>query len=392
MLNKDTYIPYGKQQITEEDLNCVINIMKGSHLTQGEEVPKFEQYISSLTQAKYGIAVNSATSALHLSCLAIGLQEGDYLWTTPNTFVASANCGIYCGAKIDFVDISEDDGLIDLNCLEKKLEQANLEGKIPKILVVVHLAGTSCAMAEIKKITEKYSIAIIEDASHAIGGQYNNEPVGNCKYSDICVFSFHPVKIITTAEGGMVTTNSRRLADKIRKLRTHGITKDPGEFIREDNYPWSYEQHEIGYNYRMTDIQAALGNSQASRLGEIVIERNRQLNSYKVLIKDKNLPISLLKIPDNVISAVHLAVVQLDEYNPNRHLNLFNFMRSNGIGVQVHYSPVHLQPFYRKMGFREGDFPKAEKYENNAFSIPLFPGLTEEQQLRVIDVLHQGLK
>ena len=392
MLNKNTCIPYGKQHITEEDVSSVIRILKGSHLTQGEEVPKFEEYISTLTEAKYGIAVNSATSALHLSCLAMGLQEGDYLWTTPNTFVASANCGVYCGAQVDFVDISEDDALIDIGCLKDKLEQASQQGKIPKVLVVVHLAGTSCAMAEIKEITEEYSIAIIEDASHAIGGRYNNEPVGNCKYSDICVFSFHPVKIITTAEGGMITTNSKSLADKIRKIRAHGITKNPDEFMRMDNYPWSYEQQDIGYNYRMTDIQAALGNSQASRLGEIVMERNRQLNNYKVLIEDNNLPINILKIPDNVVSAVHLAVVRLNEYNPKKHLDLFNFMRSNGIGVQVHYSPVHLQPFYRKMGFREGNFPKAEKYERSAFSIPLFPGLTEEQQLKVVEILRQGLK
>lgn len=385
-------IPYGKQSLSEKDIESVVNVLRSTHLTQGEEVPKFERRIAKLTNAKYGIAVNSATSALHLSCLALGLQKGDYLWTTPNTFVASANCGIYCNAKIDFVDISEDDALIDVRLLKEKLDRASREGKIPKILVVVHLTGNSCEMKAIRKITQKHNIAIIEDASHAIGGQYENEPIGNCKYSDICVFSFHPVKIITTGEGGMVMTNSEDVAKNVERLRTHGITKNPDEFTRKENYPWSYEQQDIGFNYRMTDIQAALGYSQSYRLHEFVDERNRLLRNYNELISDIDIPVKTLKIASNVVSSVHLGVVKLNEFDPERHLSMFKYMRSNKIGVQIHYSPIHLQPFYRKLGFREGDFPNAERYERNAVSLPLYPGLTKDHQFSVIKLLKSGLQ
>lgn len=382
-------IPYGRQTITDEDIEAVVAVLKSQYLTQGPEVPKFEEAIGKKVSSDYVIAVNSATSALHLACKALGLGKGDWLWTSPNTFVASANCGIYCDAKVDFIDIETKTGLICTKKLEKKLEEAKRKSRLPKIVIPVHLCGTSCDMKEIRRLSEIYNFKVVEDASHAIGGKYMDNPVGNCKYSDITVFSLHPVKIITSGEGGIATTNSKELAIRMRDMRSHGITKDKERFVDEDTAPWKYEQQNIGYNYRLSDIHAALGLSQLMRLEEIIKKREVLFENYKQLLE--GLPIKLLAIPSNVRSALHLAVIRLDEDNKMDHRELFELLRKENIGVQVHYTPVHLQPFYKKMGFREGDFPNAEKYAKSAISIPIYEGLTKDDQKIVVDILKKAL-
>ena len=381
------YIPYGRQTITSEDIDCVIKTLRGSLITQGVEVPAFEKKIREIVDVPYAVAVNSATSALHLACMALGLSQNDWLWTSSTSFVASANCGLYCGAKIDFIDINLKTGLIDPIILERKLREAEKKGNLPKVIVVVHLTGTSCEMKTIRRLTNKYDIKVIEDASHAIGGEYENKPVGNCMYSDICIFSFHPVKIITTGEGGMATTKEKIYADKIRLLRSHGIEKDKQKFVGEDKEEWRYEQQYLGMNYRMTDIQAALGISQAKKLKEIVEERKNIYLRYKSAILEKDLPVKLLDVPENVKSALHLCVIQLAEGSEEKHENLFMYFRRNNIGVQVHYSPIHLQPYYRRLGFKKGDLPNSELYEKRSLSIPIFPGLSKSEQDRVIHLL-----
>jgi UDP-4-amino-4,6-dideoxy-N-acetyl-beta-L-altrosamine transaminase len=321
--------------------------------------------------------------------MALGLGPGDRLWTTPITFVASANCGRYCGAEIDFVDIDPATGLMSMASLEHKLEQASSCGTLPKVLVPVHLCGTSCDMATIAALAERHGVAVLEDASHAIGGSYMGEPVGNCRHSAISVFSFHPVKIITTGEGGLATTNDPQLAQRMADLRSHGITKEETRFEQPAPGPWSYEQQELGFNYRLTDLQAALGLSQLERLETIVNERHRLLEVYRQRLGQ--LPVSLLEIPATVRSALHLAVVRL--HNPEReyHRRVFDGLRATGIGVQLHYSPVHLHPYYRRLGFAEGDFPQAEAYAHSAISLPLYPGLQEREQERVVQVLAELL-
>ena len=308
--NKERFIPYGKQYISKDDVSAVIKILKSDYLTQGDQVPQFEKNLSNFLKVDYSIAVNSGTSALHIACLALGLSERDYLWTSPISFVASANCGRYCNAEIDFVDIDLETGLLDVNLLSEKLKKAALKGNLPKIVVCVHLGGTSCDMKAIKKLSEKYGFKIIEDASHTFGGTYFEGKVGDCKYSDICVFSFHPVKIITTAEGGLATTNSKDLAEKMKLLRTHYITKDQSKFELSNYGNWSYEQQGLGFNYRMNDVQAALGLSQLKRISRIIEERNKILNTYKKNINDPN--ISFLKIDKNIKSAVHLVIIILN--------------------------------------------------------------------------------
>ena len=372
------FIPYGRQTITEADIAAVVEVLRSPFLTQGPVVPAFEQAVAAKVGARYGVAVNSATSALHIACLALGLGPGDQLWTSPITFVASANCALYCGAEVDFVDIEPATGLMSVEALQTKLEQADRAGTLPKVLVPVHLAGTSCDMAAIGALAKRYGFAVLEDASHAIGGRYHGEPVGNCRHSAITVFSFHPVKIITTGEGGLATTNDPLLTQRMAELRSHGITKDPNRFEQPAPGPWSYEQQQLGFNYRLTDIQAALGLSQLQRLDEVVAERNRLLNRYQELLAD--LPLRLLEIPEGVHSAVHLAVIRLTDPGPAQHRRVFEGLRAAGIGVQLHYSPVHLQPYYQQLGFAEGDFPKAEAYGLNAISLPLFPGLKENDQ------------
>jgi len=385
-----SFLPYGVHTITEEDIAAVTHVLRGQYLTQGPAVPAFEQAVSEKVAVRYGVAVNSATSALHIACLAVGLGPGDYMWTTPTTFVASANCGRYCGADIDFVDIEPSTGLISVEALGYKLKNAAKEGRIPKVLVPVHLCGTSCDMEQIADMTRKYDISLIEDASHAIGGTYKGKPVGDCSYSDITVFSFHPVKIITTAEGGLATTNNAKLAQRMRDLRSHGIVKDEGRFKGVSPGPWTYEQQDLGYNYRMTDIQAALGISQLNRLDCIVTERQRLMDNYKLLLAD--LPLRLLEVPQHVSSAQHLAVIRLEDTRATHHRWVFERLRANGIGVQLHYAPVHLQPYYRRRGFKKGDFPEAEAYANNAISLPLYPGLEYSDQRRVSDILTSLLR
>jgi UDP-4-amino-4,6-dideoxy-N-acetyl-beta-L-altrosamine transaminase len=378
-------LPYGRHTISEADIAAVVAVLRSPWLTQGPAVPAFEQALAQKLGARYAVAVNSATSALHLACLALGLGPGDRLWTTPITFVASANCARYCGAAVDFVDIDPATALISVVALELKLEQAARSGTLPKVLVPVHLCGTSCDMVAIADLAQRYGVAVLEDASHAIGAHYREEPVGNCRYSAISVFSFHPVKIITTAEGGLATTNDPQLAQRMADLRSHGITKQEARFERPAPGPWSYEQQDLGFNYRLTDLQAALGLSQLQRLEAIVAERQRLLEVYRQQLA--SLPVSLLQIPSTVSSALHLAVIRLHDTDPVHHRRVFEGLRAAGIGVQLHYSPVHLQPYYRRLGFAEGDFPAAEAYARNAISLPLYPGLQEQEQERVVQVL-----
>ncbi|MCP9807328.1 UDP-4-amino-4,6-dideoxy-N-acetyl-beta-L-altrosamine transaminase [Cyanobium sp. T1B-Tous] len=379
------FIPYGRQTISEADIAEVVEVLRSPCLTQGPTVPAFEQSVAVKVGARYGVAVNSATSALHIACLALGLGPGDRLWTSPNTFVASANCGRYCGAAVDFVDIEPATGLMSVAALETKLQHAERDGILPKLVVPVHLTGSSCDMAPIGSLAQRYGFAVLEDASHAIGGRYRGEPVGNCRYSAITVFSFHPVKIITSGEGGLATTNDPILAQRMAELRSHGIVREAERFERPAAGPWVYEQQQLGFNYRITDIQAALGLSQLQRLDEIVIERNRQLECYRELLA--GLPVKLLEVPDDVLSSVHLAVIRLQQATADQHRQLFEELRDAGIGVQLHYSPVHLQPYYRALGFTEGQFPEAEAYASSAMSLPLFPGLEPTQCIFVAQQL-----
>lgn len=364
-------------------------MLRGPFLTSGPAVPAFEQAVVAKVVARYGVAVNSATSALHIACLALGLGPGDRLWTSPITFVASANCGRYCGAEVDFVDIDPTTGLMNVRVLEQKLQQAEQEGTLPKVVVPVHLTGSSCDMAVIGSLAERYGFKVLEDASHAIGGLYQGAPVGNCRHSAITVFSFHPVKIITTGEGGLATTNDQRLAQVMTELRSHGIVRDAERFEQPAAGPWIYEQQQLGFNYRITDLQAALGLSQLQRLDEIVAERNDQLQRYQDLLI--GLPVRLLKVPDDVLSSVHLAVIRLQKATAQQHRQVFEGLRAAGIGVQLHYSAVHLQPYYRALGFAEGQFPEAEAYASSAISLPLFPGLSPTDQQRVATELEEQL-
>jgi len=384
------FLPYGRQAISEADISAVVDVLRSPFLTQGPVVPAFEQAVANKVEARFGIAVNSATSALHIACLALRLDIGDRLWTSPITFVASANCGRYCGAVVDFVDIDPATGLMSVTALKSKLQQADKEGTLPKVVVPVHLAGSSCDMAAIGLLAERYGFSVIEDASHAIGGRYQDKPVGNCRHSAITVFSFHPVKIITTGEGGLATTNDPLLAQRMSELRSHGIVRKAERFERPAAGPWVYEQQQLGFNYRITDIQAALGLSQLQRLDAIVAERNRQLQRNRELLAD--LPVQLLEVPENVLSSVHLAVIRLQQATAEQHRQVFEGLRAAGIGVQLHYSPVHLQPYYRALGYAEGQFPEAEAYASSAISMPLFPGLTESDQIRVCTALGVSLQ
>lgn len=381
----ERFLPYGRQTITQEDIDAVVDVLSSTFLTQGPVVPAFEHAIADKVGANHGVAVNSATSALHLACLALGLGKGDRLWTSPITFVASANCGRYCGALVDFVDIDPATGLMSVAALEQKLQKAEKDDTLPKVVVPVHLTGSSCEMASIASLADRYGFAVIEDASHAIGGRYQGEPVGNCRHSDITVFSFHPVKIITTGEGGLATTNDPILCRRMVELRSHGIVREPERFEQSGSGPWVYEQQQLGFNYRITDIQAALGLSQLQRLDEIVAERNRQRKHYVDLLAD--MPAKLLEVPEDVLSSMHLCVIRLADLSPLHHRYVFQGLRLKGIGVQVHYSSVHLQPYYRRFGFQEGDFPAAEAYSSNSISLPLYPGLQGRDRERVVQML-----
>lgn len=387
--NKEIFIPYGRQNITEEDIESVVDVLRSPMITQGPKVSLFEEKIAKKVEVENVIAVNSATSALHIACLALGLGKNDWLWTSSITFVASANCGLYCNANVDFVDINPLTGLISIEALKLKLKKAEILGKLPKVLMPVHLAGASCDMKAINELAKQYKFSVIEDASHAIGGRYNNKPVGSCEYSDICVFSLHPVKIITTGEGGIATTNKKNLAQKMSDLRSHGITKNELRFKRESPGPWAYEQQSLGFNYRMTDFQAALGISQLKRLEKIISERNRQYKLYIDLLSD--LPVNLLKIMEGVQSSVHLAIIRLEDHKVKSHKEVFKFLRDSGIGVQLHYSPVHLQPYFRDLGFNDGDFPASEAYAKSSMSLPLFPGLTSDEMKYVVKMITKAL-
>jgi UDP-4-amino-4,6-dideoxy-N-acetyl-beta-L-altrosamine transaminase len=381
-------IPYGRQDIRQEDIEAVVEVLRSDYLTQGPVVPKFETAVAQHVGAKHAVALNSATSALHIACLALGLQHGDWLWTSPITFVASANCGLYCGASVDFVDIDPKTYNICPIELEKKLVSAKLNYKLPKIVVVVHLCGQPCEMESIKKLSQKYGFKVIEDASHAVGGKYKGQYVGAGRYSDITVFSFHPVKIITTAEGGMALTNCDILARKMALLRSHGITRDEKEMTHPSDGPWYYQQIDLGYNYRMTEIQAALGLSQMQRLDEYVEQRHLLATRYNQLLSE--LPLTLPWQHPDSYSALHLYVVRLQKNTTNnQHRRVFEDLRGRGIGVNLHYIPVHCQPYYIKMGFKVGDFPQSESYYAEAISLPIFQTLTYSQQDQVIDALHK---
>ena len=379
-------IPYGRQDINQQDINAVVEVLKSDFLTQGPQVLAFEQAIIDACDAKYAVAVNSATSALHIACLALGLGNDDWLWTTPNTFVASANCALYCGAKVDFVDIDPRTYNLCAKQLEKKLIAAEKVGKLPKIVIPVHFSGQSCDMQAIHELARKYGFKIIEDASHAIGGKYQDAPIGNSRYSDITIFSFHPVKIVTTAEGGMAVTNNAKLAEQLNLLRSHGITRDEELMTKAADGPWYYQQIELGYNYRMTELQAALGLSQMQRLEEFVIKRHELASRYDNLLQD--LPITLPWQHPDSYSARHLYVIrlQLEQINTT-HLDVFNALRAAGVLVNLHYIPVHMQPYYQKQGFESGQFPEAEQYYNEAISVPLFSAMTEGQQDTVCSTL-----
>ena len=384
-------IPYGKQDITQADIDSVVSVLKSSFLTQGPQVPAFENALMKATGADYALAVNSATSALHIACLALGLGAGDTLWTTPVTFVASANCGLYCGATVDFVDIDPATYNLCPKALEQKLVHAKKEGKLPKVLVAVHLCGQPCDMKAIHALSIQYGFKVIEDASHAIGGRYLEQPIGACEYSDITVFSFHPVKIVTTAEGGAALTNSKALADKMALYRSHGITRDEALMENASHGGWYYEQIDLGFNYRMTELQAALGVSQMSRLSDFISARHQLSKRYNEKLAE--LPITLPYQLPNTYSGLHLYVIRLNLNEISKtHKEVFDALREQGIGVNLHYIPVHLQPYYQKMGFKQGDFPNAENYYSNAISLPMFHGMSIEQQNTVIKVLSSVLQ
>ncbi|WP_448514344.1 UDP-4-amino-4,6-dideoxy-N-acetyl-beta-L-altrosamine transaminase [Parathermosynechococcus lividus] len=380
------YIPYGRHDITPADIEAVIAVLKSDWLTQGPQINAFETALAQYCGAKYAVAVSSATAALHLACLAAGLGCGDTLWTSPITFVASANCGLYCGAKVDFVDIDPHTYNLSVSALEQKLAIAAQRGTLPKVLIPVHLAGQSCEMAPIAALAQRYGITVIEDASHGIGGQYQGNPIGNCQYSTMTVFSFHPVKIMTTGEGGAILTNEPEIYQRLLRLRTHGITRDPQQMIGHSHGPWYYQQLDLGYNYRLSDLHAALGCSQLQRLGEFVAQRQFLAQRYNQFLGD--LPLTLPAQHGDTASSWHLYIIRLklDQIGCS-HREVFEALRAAGIGVNLHYIPVHTQPYYQQLGFRWGEFPAAEAYYREAISLPLYYGLTVEQQDYIIQVL-----
>jgi UDP-4-amino-4,6-dideoxy-N-acetyl-beta-L-altrosamine transaminase len=381
------FIPYGRQDVSEEDVQAVVRVLRSDWLTQGPTVPGFEAAVAARCKAAHAVAVNSATSALHLACLALQVGPGDQVWTSPITFVASANCARYCGADVDFVDIDPGHWCMSVERLAEKLARHRSAGHaLPKVVIPVHLSGQSCDMRAIAGLGREYGFRVVEDASHAIGGAYLDGPVGDCRYSDITVFSFHPVKIITTGEGGMALTNDPAMHERMARLRTHGITRDPEQMARAPGGAWYYEQLDLGFNYRMTDLQAALGLSQLGRIDAFVRRRNELAQRYDAALE--GLPVRRQHVPAGIVSARHLYPVRVDSRRRNA---LFDSLRHEGIGVNVHYIPVHLQPYYRGRGFRAGDFPEAEAYGEEAISLPLFPAMSDEQHRRVVAGLRAHL-
>ena len=386
-MDKTKFIPYGKQNLDKLDIDAVLQVLKSDFLTQGPVVPLFEEAVCGETTARYAIAVNSATSALHIAYLALGVRSGDTVWTSPNTFVATANAALFCGAGIDFVDIGQD-GNMCMDALEEKLSRSKNNGTLPNVVTPVHFAGKPCDMKRLKHLSTIYGFKILEDASHAIGSDIDNSPTGSCQYSEICVFSFHPVKVITSGEGGMATTNSEELFKKMTLFRNHGITRDPHLFEQNNDGDWYYEQIELGWNYRMTDIHAALGMSQVKKLNRFITLRKQLVAAYSEKLADTD--ISLPCDTPGVNSAWHLFVVKLESAAERK--SVFNFLRHSNIGVNVHYIPLHLQPYYQRLGFKLGDFPSAEMHYNSSISLPMFPTLTIEQLTYVSQLIIDGIR
>lgn len=381
-------IPYGRQNITQADVDAVIAVLRSDTLTQGPQVPAFEEAVAQHVGARHAVAANSATSALHMACLALGLGPGDRLWTSPISFVASANCALYCGAEVDFVDIDPRSYNLCPQALEEKLRVAARKGRLPKVVVPVHLCGQPCDMAAIQALGQRYGFRIIEDASHALGGRYQGSWIGDGRFSDITVFSFHPVKIITTAEGGMAVTQSPALAEAMALLRSHGITRDATRMTQTPDGPWYYQQLALGHNYRMNELQGALGLSQMQRLNAFVERRQALAQRYGRALE--GLPLTLPWQHPDGHSAWHLYVVRLAlDAVPRGHLAVFEGLRARDIGVNLHYIPIHTQPFYQRMGFRWGDFPQAERYYAEALSLPMYPGLSEAEQDQVVAALRE---
>ncbi len=382
------FISYGRQSIDDQDIEAVVAVLKSDYLTQGPAIEAFEAGLKAVTGAKFVSVMSNATAALHVACLALDVGPGDTVWTSPNSFVASANCALYCGATVDFVDIDPVSLNMSVMALSEKLDQAERTGSLPKVVIPVHFAGESCDMAEIARLASKYGFKIIEDASHAIGGHYGSKAVGACEHGDITVFSFHPVKIVTTAEGGAATTNDPELGRKLAELRTHGITRDPAQMNKTSEGAWYYQQTSLGLNYRMTDLQAALGLSQLARLEPFIAMRHQIADRYDEELS--SLPLQLPVRKSGRRSALHLYPVQVQDVNRRKHV--FDALRSQQIGVNVHYIPIHLQPYYQSMGFNVGDLPAAEHYYAGAISIPMHPSLSVDDQSRVIAALGQALK
>ena len=381
------FIPYSTQSIDEDDIAAVTAVLRADYLTQGPAIPAFEEAFARRHGAKHAVAINNATSALHLACLALGVGPGSLVWTSPNSFVASANCALYCGAKVDFVDIDPKSRNMSLPALRDKLAAAKAAGTLPNVLIPVDFAGLPCDLQEMRALADDYGFRIIEDASHATGSSYLGAPTGSA-WSDLTVFSFHAVKIVTTAEGGMITTNDAALADELRLLRSHGITRDTARMQGESEGPWYYEQTALGYNYRLTDIQAALGSSQLARLPTMQARRTALADRYDTILAD--LPVTLPYRSNDRTSAWHLYAVEIDPAGPSRRV-VFDAMRAAEIGVNVHYIPIHTQPHYLGLGFKRGDFPAAEHYYAHAISLPLFPAMTEQQQDFVASTLRAAL-
>lgn len=383
-------IPYGRQDISQDDIDAVVDVLKSDYLTQGNIVPKFEKSLSDFTNAKYSVVVNSATSALHIACKALEVGPGDMVWTSAITFVASANCALYCGANVDFVDIDSNSYNICIKSLTKKLELARLSGNLPKVLIPVHLSGQSCDMKSIFALSKEYGFAILEDASHAIGGMYADEPVGNCKFSDIAVFSFHPVKIITSGEGGAALTNNPELDKKMRLFASHGITRNTGLMENIPDGPWYYEQLSLGSNYRMTELQAALGLSQMSRINSFIQKRHQIAKRYNDELK--HLPLTLPAQGNENYSSYHLYIIRLKlDAIQKSHKEIFQELRYEGLGVNLHYIPVYHHPYFKKLGFKKRYCPEAENYYREAISIPIYFGLSDELQDQAIETISKVL-
>ncbi|MGI9204993.1 MAG: UDP-4-amino-4,6-dideoxy-N-acetyl-beta-L-altrosamine transaminase [Woeseiaceae bacterium] len=395
-------IPYGRQDITQADIDAVVSVLRSDFLTQGPVVPRFEKAVSDRVSAKYAVAVNSGTSALHVACMALQLGEGDCLWTVPNTFAASANCALYCGADIDFVDIDAEDWNLSLTHLKEKLLKARKNECLPKVVVPVHYAGQPTHQEAIWELAQEFGFKVLEDASHSIGASRHGEPVGSCRWSDVCVFSFHPVKVVTSAEGGMGVTNDEEIAERMAMLRSHGITRDPSKFRNIEAHgnnladrkrkvgAWHYEQQMLGYNYRLTDLHAAIGVSQLERLEQYVSRRSELARRYDQALTD--LPIQLPTVAESNNSAHHLYTIRMPSDSPaERQRNVFDALRERGIGVNVHYIPVHLHPYYRQLGFSDGQFPEAELHGRTAITLPLFPTMTDDEQAAVINAVKDVL-